>query len=114
MKIKRWDIWLVSFNPSRWSEQSWVRPALIIQNDIWNKYSVNTIVLAISSKQWNIKLDIPIEPTKCNNLKLTSYVKCNQILTISNKRLIKNMWELSSDELYIINNALSQSLGLWI
>ena len=112
MRIKRWDIWLVSFNPSRWSEQAWIRPALIIQNDIWNKYSVNTIILVISSKQWNIKLDIAIKPTEDNSLKTISYAKCNQILTISSKRLIKNMGTISLDELSIINNALSQSLDL--
>lgn len=49
MTIKRGDIWLVLFNPARGSEQKGVRPALIIQNNIGNMYSPNTIILAISS-----------------------------------------------------------------
>ena len=56
--IKRGEIWITSFNPSRGSEQKGIRPALIVQNNIGNQFSPNTIILAISSKESNKKLDI--------------------------------------------------------
>lgn len=112
MQVKRWQIWLVSFNPARWSEQAWVRPALVIQNNIWNEYSVNTIILAISTKKWNEKLDILVYSTKSNKLNSDSFIKCNQILTISKDRLVEYYWEISNDELALVEKALQLSLGL--
>lgn len=111
MKIKRWQIWLVSFNPARWSEQAWIRPALIIQNNIWNEHSANTIILAISTKQWNSKLDILINPSRSNKLKSKSFVKCNQMLTISKDRLIECYWEIWTNELICIEDSIK--LSLW-
>lgn len=112
MNLKRGQIWLVSFNPSRGSEQRATRPALIIQNDIGNKFSPNTIVLAVSSKQGNVKLDIKIQKTTKNQLKVDSFVKCSQILALSQERLIKCMGEISNTEIQKIEEMLKISLGI--
>lgn len=114
MKIERGQIWLVSFNPSRGSEQRGTRPALIIQNNVGNQFSPNTIVLAISSKQGNVKLDIKIEKNNQNYLKNDSFVKCSQILTLSKDRLMKFMGGVSGNELREIEEALMVSLGFEI
>ena len=50
VKIKRGDIILVNLNPGKGSEQTGVRPCLIIQNDTGNEYSPTTIITAITSK----------------------------------------------------------------
>ena len=112
MNVKRGEIWVTSFNPARGSEQKGIRPALVVQNNIGNQFSPNTIILAISSKKGNKKLDIKILPSSKNNLKEKSFVKCSQILTISKKRLLENLGEISDLELEKVDYAMKISLGL--
>jgi len=93
---KRGEIWFIDWSPSRGSEQSGVRPSLILQTDKGNsndKYP-NTIVLTISTKGRNIPFHIEIKPNKKNGLTNSSYVKCKQILTVSKNRLDKKIGKI--------------------
>ncbi|MCF7831088.1 type II toxin-antitoxin system PemK/MazF family toxin [Candidatus Gracilibacteria bacterium] len=108
---KRGEIWLVSFNPARGSEQKGTRPALIIQNDIGNKYSSTTIVAAISTKVTDYPQDVVISSNKDNGLKEKSCVKLGQILTIDKNRLIKRMGVISQKEFSELDYAIGCSLG---
>lgn len=82
---KRGGIWLVDWSPGRGFEQTGHRPALIVQNDYGNQTPnyPNTIVVAISTKGRPIPFHVRIEPSETNGLKAVSYVKSEQILTIS-------------------------------
>ena len=95
---KRGDIYLVNFDPTLGAEIRKTRPALILQNDIANKYSPVTIVAAISSKY-----DNPLYPTEVlisakarTGLAVDSVVLLNQIRTVDKKRLAKRLGKLSS------------------
>ena len=110
--IKRWEIYLVNFNPSRWSEQAWIRPALVIQNDVWNEFSSTVIVSAISSKIKNNPTNIIIQPDIKNNLTSVSVIKTSQLLTIDKQRLISKIWKLSTKDIEKINFSLK--LSLWL
>jgi mRNA interferase MazF len=86
---RRGEIWYVDFNPARGSEQAGKRPALVIQNDAGNtsfRYP-NTIVLAMSTKGKPVPFHVRIDPAKNNGLRETTFVKCEQILTIAKTRL---------------------------
>ena len=63
---KRGEIWMVNFNPGRGSEQTGVRPALIIQNDIGNQYASTTVVAAITTtiKKYPVTVLLPESCTK--------------------------------------------------
>ena len=111
---KRGDIYLVNFDPTLGAEIRKTRPALILQNDIANKYSPVTIVAAISSK-----FDDPLYPTEVlisakarTGLAVDSVVLLNQIRTVDKKRLAKQLGTLSSAKMEEVNQALRISVGL--
>jgi mRNA interferase MazF len=113
MNIKRGDILLVDLEPVKGSEQGKVRPCLVIQNDVGNKNSPTTIVVAITS-QTQKQFPFTTLITKADsNLKNDSVVLCNQIRTISTKeRTISRIGKLNSKVMNRVDNALKISLGL--
>jgi mRNA interferase MazF len=110
---KRGDIYLVDFDPTRGHEIQKTRPALIIQNDIGNRYSPITIVAAISSK-----FDAPPHPTDViieaseSGLALRSAVVLNQIRSVDRERLVRQLGRLRPVEMRRVDNALKISLGI--
>ena len=95
---KRGEIWLINWSPARGSEQEGIRPSLILQSDKGNlnpNYN-NTIVLTITTKGKNIPFHIRLEPNEINKLNKESFIKCEQILTVSKERLIKNIREINN------------------
>ena len=86
---RRGEVWYVDFSPARGSEQAGKRPALVIQNDAGNtnpRYP-NTIVLVMSTKGKRVPFHVRVDPAKSNGLRETTFVKCEQILTIAKARL---------------------------
>lgn len=112
MEIKKWDIFMVNFNPARWSEQSWIRPAVIIQNDIWNKFWSTVIISAITSTNKDFPFFVFIKKTNLNWLTNDSSINTSQILTLDKIRLIKKLWKLNNLELQKLDNSLKISLWL--
>ncbi|WCK56951.1 type II toxin-antitoxin system PemK/MazF family toxin (plasmid) [Aneurinibacillus sp. Ricciae_BoGa-3] len=95
------------------SEQNGVRPVLILQNDIGNKYSPTTIVCLITSM--NKKLDLPVHlviEKEVSCLPQDSLILLEQIRTIDKKRLIRRVSRLPHQRVEDINEKLRVSLGL--
>ena len=112
MDIKRGDVYLINLDPVIGSEQGKTRPCLIIQNNIGNKYSQNTIIASITSKidkeyPFLVKIDKGVA-----NLPKDSFVQLDQIRTISVKRIIKKIGVLPKDIMLKIDVALKNSLDL--
>ena len=113
--IKRGEIYWVDWSPGRGSEQSGLRPALVVQNDVGNKFSPVTIIAPISSiKEITKPLPIMIFLEKGEGgLKEESYVDCGQIRTIDkNERLITKFGSLNKSRISEIDKALKISLSL--
>lgn len=111
---RRGQLWLVNWSPGRGSEQLGRRPALVIQTDAANsnpRYP-NTIVLAVSTKGHPVTAHVAITPTPSNGLREESYVKCEQILTISKDRLMEQLGQFSSADLARVETALRKVLAL--
>jgi mRNA interferase MazF len=111
---RRGDIWIVDWSPARGSEQAGMRPALVIQTDAANlnpRYP-NVIVLAISTKGKQVPFHVPINPSQECGLKETSFVKCEQVLTISKSRLNKRIGSLSEQHLREVDMGLRRVLEL--
>jgi mRNA interferase MazF len=111
-ECRRGEIYLVNWNPGRGSEQTGIRPALIIQNDIGNKYSPTTIIAAITtvgSKTY--PFIVAIKPRE-SGLERDSFVNLAQIMTIGKERLDKKLGELSDKKMLEIDNAIKNSLAL--
>lgn len=114
-EVKRGDIWLVNLDPTVGHEINKSRPALIIQNDIGNKYSPVTIIAPITSQ--NIEKIYPIEvflTKEGHNLEKDSKVLLNQIRSIDKERLIKKVSKVNEITLAKVNEAVKISLGLGI
>lgn len=113
MEIKRGDLILVSLDPVVGSEQGKTRPAVVIQNDIGNKYSSTTIIAPliskIFSKEYPINVIISKEET---GLKTDSTALLNQIRTIDKRRIIKKLASVGDTTLEKINSAIKISLSL--
>ena len=114
MTIKRGDMFYADLSPVVGSEQGGVRPVLIIQNDLGNKYSPTVIAAAITSQTNKTKLPTHIEINGDSKvLKNNSVILAEQIRTIDKSRLKEKIGHID-DELVMnkINNALGVSFGL--
>ena len=113
MTIKRGDIYYADLSPVIGSEQGGLRPVLIVQNDVGNKFSPTVIAAAITSQQTksNLPTHIKINATGCG-LSKDSIVLLEQIRTIDKQRLKEKMGALDITTMNGINKALSVSLGL--
>jgi len=113
--LLRGDVYLVNLDPIIGKEIGKARPAVIIQNDIGNKFSPVTIIAPISSlKEITKPLPIMIFLEKGDGgLKEESYVDCGQIRTVDkDRRLITKYGTLDKSKMLQINEALMISLSL--
>ncbi len=113
MYVKRGEIYYADLSPVVGSEQGGVRPVLIVQNDVGNKYSPTVIAAAITSKEDKAKLPthISIRADRCG-LTRNSIVLLEQVRTIDKKRLGERMGRLDPMSMERIDQALSVSFGL--
>ena len=113
---RRGEIWIVDFSPGRGSEQGGERPALVLQNDAGNQNSryPNTVVLAMSTKGKPIPFHVEIAPNPGNGLREITYVKCEQVLTITKSRLQGRapLGRITSAEMRRVEIAVKLSLAL--
>lgn len=114
MIIKRGDMFYADLSPVVGSEQGGVRPVLIIQNDMGNKYSPTVIAAAITSQKTKNKLPTHIEiDSASSGLKSDSIILTEQIRTIDKSRLKEKIGHIDDNNVIDkINNALGVSFGL--
>lgn len=114
MIVKRGDMFYADLSPVVGSEQGGIRPVLIIQNDMGNKYSPTVIAAAITSQTGKNKLPTHIEiDSEASGLKADSVVLAEQIRTIDKSRLKEKIGHIDDDKIISkINNALGVSFGL--
>ena len=114
MIVKRGDIYYADLSPVKGSEQGGVRPVLIVQNDIGNKYSPTVIAAAITSQINKAKMPTHIEiDAKGYGLSKDSVILLEQIRTIDKKRLKEKIGKADENLMKKINEALLISFGLW-
>jgi mRNA interferase MazF len=112
--IRRGELYYADLNPVVGSEQGGVRPVLVLQNDVGNKYSPTIIAAATTSRLTKAKLPTHIELAKENSpLSKNSIVLLEQIRTIDKSRIKEKIGELSPEIMQQIDNALLVSLGFF-
>lgn len=110
--IKRGELYYADLSPVIGSEQGGVRPVLIVQNDIGNKYSPTIIAAAVTSKINKAKLPTHIELSAVDyGLQRDSVVLLEQIRTIDKRRLKERIGLLPENTMLMVDNALLISLG---
>lgn len=117
MTVKRGDIFYADLSPVIGSEQGGLRPVLIIQNDVGNKYSPTVIAAAITSRLGKAKLPTHIEVCRgalqgAAGLSKDSVVLLEQIRTLDKKRLGEKMGHLDDSVMDRVDDAITISFGL--
>jgi len=113
LNIKRGDIYYADLSPVIGSEQGGVRPVLIVQNDVGNRFSPTVIAAAITSQQTKAKLPTHIAiGAQSSGLSKDSVVLLEQVRTIDKKRLKEKMGTVDQNSMKEINDAISVSFGL--
>jgi len=113
MLVKKGDIFYADLSPVIGSEQGGVRPVVIIQNDVGNKYSPTTIVAAITSQLNKAKLPTHIQVKAENNdLPKNSIILLEQVRTIDKRRLREKIGRFSKQTMAEVDKALKISLSL--
>ena len=102
---------MTNFNPGRGSEQAGIRPALIIQNDIGNRYASTTIVAAITTTIKKYPVTVLISQGT-SGLRENSMVNLAQVLTIDKGRLTKKLGGLDETKMNEVDEAIKVSLGI--
>ena len=110
---RRGDVYLVNFDPTIGAEVKKTRPAVVIQNDIGNRWSPITIVAAMTSR-----FEDPLYPTEVlvkaseGGLAIDSVVLLNQLRSVDKARLVRRLGALKSQTVREVDRALLLSLGL--
>ena len=111
--VKRGDIYYADLSPVIGSEQGGLRPVLIVQNDVGNRYSPTVIAAAITSQINKTKLPTHIELHAENfGLAKNSVILLEQIRTIDKRRLKEKIGHLDDHLMDKVNDAISISFGL--
>jgi len=106
--IKKYDIWLIDLESVVWSEQAWVRPCLVAQNNLFFSNQNTSIVLPITwkiKKSW--KFRVRIKDYEKVGLDMISTILSFQIRTVDKTRFIKKIWEITENK---IKEKIKQSL----
>lgn len=110
--IKRGELYYADLSPVIGSEQGGIRPVLVVQNDVGNKYSPTVIAAAVTSRINKARLPTHIELKASEyGLQKDSVVLLEQIRTIDKKRLKERIGELPPITMRSVNDALLISLG---
>lgn len=111
--VKRGDIYYADLSPVVGSEQGGVRPVLIVQNDVGNKFSPTVIIAAITSQINKAKLPTHIEINASDfGLQKDSVILLEQIRTIDKRRLREKIGRLDDELMQRVDDALTVSFGL--
>lgn len=113
MNIKRGDIFYADLSPVVGSEQGGLRPVLIIQNDVGNRYSPTVIAAAITSRMGKNRLPTHIDIHADRvGLAKDSVVLLEQIRTLDKRRLKERMGHLDDSTMQTVNSAIAVSFGI--
>ncbi|MBT2759606.1 type II toxin-antitoxin system endoribonuclease NdoA [Mesobacillus foraminis] len=113
MIVKRGDVYFADLSPVVGSEQGGVRPVLVIQNDIGNRFSPTVIIAAITAQIQKAKLPTHVEiDAKRYGFERDSVILLEQIRTIDKQRLTDKITHLDDEMMGKVDEALQISLGL--
>lgn len=111
-KIERGEVWLVDLNPVKGHEQAGKRPCLVISVNLFNQGASGlVVVLPITSKQKGIPFHVEINPSE-GGVKMPSFIKCEDVRSISVERLDKYWGTVSSETLAAVEDRLRILMGL--
>ncbi|MDH6098056.1 type II toxin-antitoxin system PemK/MazF family toxin [Anabaenopsis sp. FSS-46] len=111
-EITRGEIWTVDLNPVRGHEQAGKRPCLVISVDLFNRGASGlVVVLPVTSKDKGIPFHVTVKPPE-GGVKIQSFIKCEDVRSISVERLEKRWGTVSPEILTLVEDRLRILMGL--
>lgn len=112
MHVKRGDIYYADLDPVIGSEQGGVRPVLIIQNDLGNRFSPTVIVLPLTSKMGKapLRTHVPLLPPQ-GGVRKPSIILCEQVRTLEKSRLTTRLGSIRREKMMQVEEALALAVG---
>ena len=108
--MKQGELWYANLNPTIGSEQSGMRPLLVISGNLLNSYLNVVICCPLTTKVKNYKGNLVLQPNNENNLSETSEVLTFHIRSVSKERLVRKLGEISKEDLYQVKKCLDEIL----
>lgn len=110
--MKRGDIYFADLDPVIGSEQGGVRPVLIIQNDLGNRFSPTVIALPLTSRMGKapLRTHVPLLPPQ-GGVRRPSIILCEQVRTLEKSRLRQHLGCLTREKLALVERALALAVG---
>ena len=111
-KIARGEIWLADLNPTRGHEQAGRRPCLVISVDLFNQGPAGlAVALPLTTKRKGVLWHVPVSPDQ-SGLTHLSYIKCEDIRSISLERFSRPMGSVSGSVLSAVEYRIARLLGI--
>lgn len=88
---RRGEVWLLDFGESLGNEQGWQRPALVVSSDEWNRHASVVTVLPLTRTKHDLPTRVEIGAGPRNGLTDTSYARCEDIRSVSERRLVRRV-----------------------
>lgn len=108
--IKRGDVFFADLSPVVGSEQGGMRPVLVVQNNVGNRYSPTTVIVAITGRIEKPKMPTHVGITKEDGFSKDSVILTEQIRTIDKQRLKEKVTTLSAEKMSAVDKALRISI----
>lgn len=113
MTPKRGDIWLADLNPVRGSEQAGIRPVLIFQNDLVNKFTTTVLAVPLTTNLRRAALPSSVQVSKGDGgLTTDSVALCHQLRVLDKTRLNRKLGEVSTSTIAAIESCILFTLGM--
>lgn len=112
--VKRGDVFWADLAQTIGSEQSGIRPVVVIQNDVGNKYSPTVIIACITSNIQKAHLPTHVEVGRKHGLEKKSVILGEQIRTIDKKRLLDRITHFDAETMAKVDKAMLVSLGIGV
>ncbi len=108
--MKQGEIWYADLNPTKGSEQSGFRPLVILSGDLLNEFMNVVITCPLTTKVKNYKGNVVLLPDDKNKLTQESEILVFHIRSVSKKRLVRKIGEITNDELNLLKQGLEDIL----
>ena len=109
--IRREDIYYADLRPAIGSEQDGIRPVLVIQNNVGNRFSPTVIVASITSRQTKAHLPTHVNLGRVPGLNSPAVILLEQVRTIDKSRLLDYVGYLRPNAMRRVNKAIEVSMG---
>lgn len=111
-KARRGEIWSVDLGEPVGHEQGYRRPALVISSDRWNERASTVVVVPMTTSKRGFGTRVELEPRRRSGLSATSYARCDDIRSISTRRLLGPLGRVGLEEMHAVRRALGIFLEL--